>query len=420
MKYFKPLLPFLLAFLPLTLFAQSFHVDMTKSVAAYTDETGYGIDDVVKRFSGENMTTQTNSQFISFKVPDGNYTVTMVIGSKKHAASTTVRAESRRLFVHDLITKKGKMETVSFVVNKRSPQIDDKTSVALKPREKTYLNWDNLLTIEITGDNPAVQSINVERNDTCPTVFLCGNSTVVDQNYDPWCSWGQIIPLWFNDQVAFANHAESGMATFSFLASHRLDKILSQMKKGDYVIVEFAHNDEKDTKPGKGAWYHFSYRMKIFIDQVSEKGGNIILCTPTHRRFWEDGNKIIKNTHGDYPDAIKAIAQREQIPLIDLSAMTKTFYETLGFEDSKRALVHYKRGTFEGQKTDFADNTHFNPFGAYEISKMIVMGLKQTNSPLAAFLRPLWQDFNPAQPDDWQNFHWTPSPLKEFAKPDGN
>lgn len=411
---------FLTVFLALTAKAQTYDVDMTRTVPQYSEETGYGADDVITRVCGGQSEDGANSQYISFRVPDGNYTVTMVIGSKKKAASTTVRAENRRLYIHDLKTKKKQLETVSFVVNKRTPQIDEKTKVGIKEREKLYLTWDNLLTLEITGDAPAVQSIHVERNDKCPTVFLCGNSTVVDQSFEPWASWGQMIPVWFDENVAISNHAESGLATFSFLSSRRLDKILSMMKKGDYVIVEFGHNDEKDKRPGRGAWYNFSYGLKVFIDQVRDKGGNIILCTPTMRRAWEKDNKTIANTHGDFPAAVRAVAERENVPLIDLTEMSKTFFETLGFENSKRALVHYPAGTFKGQTNAFADNTHFNPFGAYEVAKMIVMGLKQTNSPLIQNLRSGWADFNPAQPDDWNAFHWTPSPMTEFIKPDGN
>ncbi|MCF0207876.1 MAG: rhamnogalacturonan acetylesterase [Bacteroidaceae bacterium] len=326
----------------------------------------------------------------SFRVPDGNYTVTMVIGSKKKAAQTTIRAENRRLFIQDLKTRKNEFKTVSFVVNKRTPLIDATTKVAINERERKTFTWDDSLTLEITGDAPEVQLVKIERNVDCPTVFLCGNSTVVDQYEEPWASWGQMFSVWFNSEIAIANHAESGLSTQSFLSSRRLDKILSVMKKGDYVIVEFGHNDEKDTRPGSGAWYNFSHNLKIFVDRVRAHGGNIIFCTPTSRRIWESDSLTISNTHGDYPAAIKAVAEREQVPLIDLTSMTKTFFETLGYEESKKALVHYPMGSFEGQTKALADNTHFSSYGAYEISKMVVKGLKQVNSPLVKFIADYW------------------------------
>ena len=114
------------------------------------------------------------------------------------------------------------------------------------------------------------------------------------------------------------------------------------------------------------------------------------------------------------------MARREHVPVIDLTAMSTTFYETLGEEGSKKALVHYPANTFPGQDKALADNTHFNPYGAWEIAKMIVMGLKQMESPLVQHLRADWQDFNPAQPDDPDAFTWYTSAGAVLIKPDGN
>ena len=86
-----------------------------------------------------------------------------------------------------------------------------------------------------------------------PTIYLCGNSTVVDQANEPWASWGQMITRFFGPGIAVSNHAESGLTARSFIGSNRLDKILSTLKKGDYVFVEFGHNDEKERQPGDGA-----------------------------------------------------------------------------------------------------------------------------------------------------------------------
>ena len=305
---------------------------------------------------------------------------------------------------------------VVFVVNKRSTYISETKQVKIKPREKDYMVWDDKLTLEFNGSNPSVKSIHIERVDV-PTIYLCGNSTVVDQNFEPWASWGQMITRWFGPEVAISNHAESGLTARTFIASNRLDKILSTLKKGDYVFVEFGHNDEKEKRPGDGAWYHYQYQLKIFVDEVRAKGADIVFCTPTQRRFFDKDNKTIMNTHGDFPAAMKMVAEKEHVPLIDLNQKTKVFFETLGFEDSKRALVHYPKSMYG---KELADNTHFNPFGAYEVAKCVVMGIKELNLPIAKYLRDDWQDFNPAQPDDWRTFKWAPSRMVEDAKPDGN
>ena len=354
----------------------------------------------------------------SAQVPDGNYRVTVTLGNKKKAGQTVVRAESRRHYFDMITTKKGKYETVSFVVNKHNPVIDAKTRVKLKPRETDYKNWDDSLNLSFCGPMPAVQRIQIEPIKNVTTVFLCGNSTVVDQENEPWASWGQMITRWFGEGVAFANYAESGLSCTTFLAQLRLDKILTQLKKDDYVIVEFGHNDEKEKKAGDGAWYSYSRNLKIFADRVKSAGGHIIFCTPTARRAFKDGRN--QNTHGDYPEAMKTVARREHVPVIDLTAMSTTFYETLGEEGSKKALVHYPANTFPGQDKALADNTHFNPYGAWQIAKMIVMGLKQMDSPLVQHLRADWQDFNPAHPDDPNAFIWYTSAGAVLVKPDGN
>ena len=356
----------------------------------------------------------------SVPVPDGNYRVTVTLGSKKRAAQTVVRAESRRHFSDVITTKKGKFQTLTFTVSKHQAKIDAERSVKLKPREVYRKNWDDALNLQFCGPAPAVQRITIEPDTKAVTVFLCGNSTVVDQEPEPWASWGQMITRWFNDRVTINNYAESGLSATTFLAQLRLDKILTQLKKGDYVICEFGHNDEKEKKPGDGAWYSYTRNLKIFADRVREKGGNIIFVTPTARRFFNDDNLTIKNTHGDYPEAMKTVACRENIPVIDLTSMSTAFYEALGFEGSKKSLVHYPANTYPNQPQPLADNTHFNPFGAWEIAKMIVMGLKQMNSPLVGYLRTDWQDFDPEHPDNPDEFVWYPSGIADVTKPDGN
>ena len=402
----------LMTLMPVALNAQTYDFDMTKQQPVYSDSQGYGYDVL----PAPDKKKPAEPFYFSVKVPDGNYLVKVVLGGKKNS-NTTVRAEGRRLMMDNITTKRAKdTQEVSFTVNKRTPLIDEKNRVKIKDREKAYFTWDDKLTLEFNGDMPAVKHIHIEKADV-PTIYLCGNSTVVDQNYEPWASWGQMITRWFGPEVAISNHAESGLTARTFIASNRLDKILTTLKKGDYVFVEFGHNDEKEKKPGDGAWYHYQYQLKIFIDEVRKKGADIVFCTPTQRRAFNNDKKTLMNTHGDFPAAMKMVAEKENVPLIDLNSLTKTFFETLGYEDSKRALVHYPK---EMYGRELADNTHFNTYGAYVVAKCVVMGMKQLNLPVVQYLRADWQDFNPAQPDDWKTFKWAPSRISENIKPDGN
>ena len=404
------------AMIPTMMMAQTFDFDLTKALPIYNVQDGYGYD-ILPAPSVKKPTAEPF--YFSVAVPDGNYRVRVELGGVKNG-NTTVRAEGRRLMMDNILTPKKKdTQVVEFVGNKRSTLIEGDKRVKIKDREKEYLTWDEKLTLEFNGPQPAVRSIHIEPADV-PTIYLCGNSTVVDQANEPWASWGQLITRWFGPEVAVSNHAESGLTARTFIGSYRLDKILQTLKKGDYVFVEFGHNDEKEKRPGDGAWYHYQYQLKIFVDEVRAKGAEIVFCTPTQRRAFNDDNKTLKNTHGDFPAAMKMVAERERVPLIDLNQMTKVLFETLGFEDSKRALVHYPANTFPGQPKALADNTHFNPYGASQVAKCVVMGMKQLNLPLVKFLRPDWQDFDPAQPDDWNTFQWAPARNADVVKPDGN
>lgn len=418
----KELILSLLCMAAMTASAETYN--LTKFSQKYTADNGVGYD----LTDAQNPKAKQQAPFyFSKKVDDGNYRVTVAVGSRSRAAETIVRAENRRMMTGRILTKKGEVKTFTFLVNKRDVNYRTKDSrgndvqgkVRIKPGEVGSLSWDENLTLEFNGANPAVQSVTIEPEQDCITAFLCGNSTVVDQGKEPWASWGQIFPYWFKDKVAVCNLAESGLTAGTFFAQNRLEYILSVMKPGDYVFCEFGHNDEKEKGPGTGAWYHYSVNLKKYIDLVRQKGGNIIFCTPTQRRFFErDGT--IRNTHGDFPAAMKAVAEREKVQLIDLNQSTKTLFETMGSEGSKRLLVHYDMGTFPWQTRKFEDNTHFNPFGAYEVSKLIVMGLKQLGSPLVEHLRTDWVDFDPKQPDDYQQFYWPDAIFFDGKKPDGN
>lgn len=398
----------------LALTAEAGNTYVLKNALRYSETTGYGFDLLPTPEKGS-----TKPFYFSVKVPDGNYKVTVRLGSKKQAGITTVRAESRRMFLADIRTKKGQFVEKTFIVNKRNPHIAGNEYVRIKPREKSKLNWDDKLTLEFNGAAPVCESIAITPADSSvTTVFLCGNSTVVDQDNEPWASWGQMIPQFFNDRVCIANYAESGESSNTFIRANRLKKALSQMKKGDYLFMEFGHNDEKQRQPGHGAWYSYMYSLKIYIDEARQKGAIPVIVTPTQRRkFGADGQLV--PTHGEYPDAARWIAGKENVPLIDLTEMTTLLFNAMGEEGTKHAFVHYPAGTYPGQKVAFADNTHFNPYGAYEIAKCIVLGIQKSLPGLARnLIIPL--KFDPSHPDDLKSFHWDQSPFTEIEKPDGN
>lgn len=364
--------------------------------------------------------SKANNGFVTFKdVPDGNYWVHVRVGSDNKEGHTVIRGESRRLFYDGIFTKKGEIKDVYFYINKRDTIITEGRNVKIKKREVNKLNWDSNLTFEFNGESPQVVSIEITPSDSVLTVFLCGDSTVVDQESEPWCSWGQIIPRFFNEQICVANYAESGETASGFIARRRFEKLLTQIKPGDYVFVEFGHNDQKEKGEGKGAYLNFTDRLKDFVIEARENGAIPVFVTPTQRRSFNKEGKIV-DTHGDYPDAMRKLASEENVPLIDLNSYTRTLYEAMGVESSVNAFVHYPANTFPNQEKALKDNTHFNPFGADQIAKCVVYGMKQIHLPLVTYLRNDVTDFNPSQPDDFKNFKWYPTPFVEIQKPEGN
>jgi lysophospholipase L1-like esterase len=281
------------------------------------------------------------------------------------------------------------------------------------------VNWDNKLTLEITGERPCVKSLKIEKTDKVPTIFLAGNSTVTDQENDPWASWGQMFPCFLKPNVVVANYAESGLTLASFKSQLRLEKVLSKIKPGDYVFIEFGHNDQKMNGQNDGAWKSYTDNFRFFIQEVKKKQANAVVVTSTCRRRFDESGKIV-NTLGDFPEAARTIAKHENVMLIDLNAMSKDVFDALGVEPSKKAFVHYPANTYPGQDKELADNTHFSPYGAYVLAKCVVQGILNNNYKLKKYIYSDWKTFDPKNPDSLQDFKWYESPAVNVLKPDGN
>lgn len=345
--------------------------------------------------------------FFSVALPEGNYNVTVMFGDAQRETNTTVKTELRRLMLENVHTTAGKFDTRTFTVNVRTPQISGDGEVKLKDREKTteIWAWDEKLTLEFNGARPTVCAIEITRADV-PTVFLLGDSTVCDQPREPYNSWGQMVPRFFKPGIAIANHGESGESLRSSLNARRLDKVLSLMKPGDYLLIQYGHNDEKEKGEGVGAFTTYKGDLKRFVAETRKRGGIPVLVTPMHRRTFDAGDKIT-NSHGDYPEAVRQAAKEENVPFIDLNSMSKKLYEALGPEKSG---VLFKSG----------DSTHHSNFGSYELAKCIVEGIKANNLNLATYLVKDVPQFDPSRPDSLESFKVPASPQTTEVKPLGN
>jgi lysophospholipase L1-like esterase len=362
-----------------------------KPDATYSPGQGYGYlpkgaSDITKMFAVD--------------VPEGNYDVTIRFGNPATATATTIKAESRRLMLQNIQTAPGQFQTRTFTVNVRKPPISTGGVTSLNKREMgppITPDWDDYLSLEFNGSNPGVAAMEIKSNPSALTVFIAGDSTVTDQPNEPWAGWGMMLPRFFQPGVAVSNQAESGLALYSFRGQKRLDKILSMMKPGDYFFIQFGHNDQKDKSPGAGPFTTYKNNLKQYVAAARSKGGIPVLITPMERRRWL-GN-VPQPTLADYAEAVRQVGTEDQVPVIDLNAMSLKFYSALGPDNSTKAFVHYPVNTFPGQDKELKDDTHHNGYGAYELARCIVEGIKANIPALAAHLTPDAGTFAPSKPD---------------------
>ena len=345
--------------------------------------------------------------FFSISLPEGSYRVTVRLGGAQ-PSTTTVWAEARRLMLDKAAAGANGSVTRKFDVNLRVPAIagDAAHTVRLKPREVGNLDWDAKLTLEFNGDHPSFREVRIEPiHET--TIYLAGDSTVVDQDVEPWAAWGQMLPRFFRPGVVVANHAESGETTRSFVGEQRLAKVMSLIQPGDYLFIQFAHNDQK---PNAVSLDDYRKLLIDFIAQAHAKGATPVLVTSMNRRTFDAEGKITNSLAG-YPDAMREVAAQQHVALIDLNAMSKALFEALGPEGTLKAFMHYPANAFPNQTEAISDDTHFNGYGAYELARCVVHGIRQAKLPLRKYLSNDLPDFNPAVPDPVDTFNLPATPI---------
>ena len=365
------------------------------SVAAtnfYAAATGFGFEPGAE-ISGTDAATSPKPFLFSVSLPEGNYAVTVWLNAKSGDAVTTVKAEQRRL----MLEKVSGTNARTFIANVRRPRISDYGSVHLKPREleTETVDWDEKLTLEFNGAPPTLRALVIAPTNV-PTIFIAGDSTVCDQPAEPWNSWGQMLPRFFQPEVAVANYAESGESIKSSLGAKRFEKIFSLMNKGDYLFVQFGHNDMKDKATNALAVYKTN--LQKIIARTRELGGTPVLVTSMERK-----GGLAHDTLAGYPQTVRDVARAENCALIDLHAMSKVFYKALGSDLDKA----------------FQDGTHHNNYGSYELAKCVARGIQQDKLPLAKFLVDDF-GFDPTKPDAVAMFEIPASPNASSLKPLGN
>jgi len=219
-------------------------------------------------------------------------------------------------------------------------------------------------------------------------IFMIGDSTMANkpEKAIPENGWGQVLHYFFNDSVVVDNHARNGRSSKSFINEGRWKKVITQVQKGDYVIIQFGHNDEKkDTARHTEPFGSYKVNLKKYIEETREKGGIPILCTSIVRRhFTEDGT--LKDSHGDYIVAARQVAKETGVYFIDMEAKTRKLETEMGPEKSKLLHLFFENGTYPRRPKALKDNTHLSQFGAFSVAGLAVEGMKEQNMPVVKYL----------------------------------
>ena len=223
------------------------------------------------------------------------------------------------------------------------------------------------------------------------TVFLAGDSTVADKPYregNPEKGWGQVFPLYFKDGVRVVNHAVNGRSTKSFIDEGRWTALLSEVAAGDYVFIEFGHNDSKVESEERYAAADGAYsdNLRRFVADVRALDATPVLLTPIVRRRFDEQGRFY-DTHEAYPGAVRKVAGELDVLLIDLHKSTEELLIRFGPETSKNLFLHIDINEYQHLQKPIVDDTHLSAYGAFKVADMVAAELKVSLAELAAYLK---------------------------------
>lgn len=218
------------------------------------------------------------------------------------------------------------------------------------------------------------------------TIYTIGDSTMANKpnpDENPERGWAQMLPQFFNNEVIIDNRAVNGRSTKSFIDEKRWDSVHKMLKKGDYVFIQFGHNDQKENDAKRYTNPHTAYRYNLtrFVKETLAKGANPILFSSISRRNFNE-NGVLIDTHGAYPLEVRLVAKEFNIPFIDLQYLSEQLEASYGPEKSKMLHLHFKIGENPYYPDGKTDDTHLSELGATEMAKLVMQQLELLNIPL--------------------------------------
>jgi len=221
-------------------------------------------------------------------------------------------------------------------------------------------------------------------------VYLAGDSTLAEKKPEkrPETGWGEMFQQYFDEKkVRIENHAQNGRSTKTFISENRWQAIVDKLKKGDYVFIQFGHNDQSKEK---GERYtppeDFKKNLARMVADVRAKKAYPILFTPVMRRRFDKDGKFY-DAHGEYPDLTRSVAKDWKVPLIDMHRASEKLIVRYGLENSRKLFLQLKAGENPNYPNGIEDNTHFSPLGAEEMAKLAAVGIREAKIGLRKYLR---------------------------------
>ncbi|NMO96535.1 GDSL family lipase [Paenibacillus lemnae] len=342
----------------------------------YSSERGYGFDvtseltALDRDEAGELKRDFCIPYGATFRLdlPDGLYRVELWMGDRITETETTVKGPENQMLLHRVKTRAGQFVKHNFSIMVQGGQ----------------------LKLDFSGLAPRLNAMNVAPTDETAIVFIAGDSTAANQSPDgyPYAGWGQMFSSFLKGDAATVNRARSGRSSKSYIEEKELQRIWDQARSGDYLLIQFGHNDQKqDTKRHTDPSTTYKQYLSEYVEGARNLGMTPVLITSVQRRFFHSDGSL-KDTHGAYLDAVRELAAEKNVPLVDLADKSARLYTELGMEGSKSLFMWGAPGEFIHFSEGIQDNTHFQEYGALKIAELVVEGLKELSlQPLTLFFR---------------------------------
>lgn len=223
------------------------------------------------------------------------------------------------------------------------------------------------------------------------TLFLIGDSTMANKenpDKNPEHGWGQMLPPLMTSALEIQNHAANGRSSKSFRTEGRWDQVMKQLKKGDFVLIQFGHNDQKINDSARFTNPYTQYRANLerYVNETRSKGAIPILLTSIVRRNFNE-NGVLADTHKEYPLVVRMVANDLKVPFVDLQLLTEQLEISYGPENSAKLHLHYKKGEAAYYPEGKNDDTHLSKLGAESIAKLAVQSLKNLKTGLEEYIK---------------------------------